>query len=123
LGQQETHLLDQLAALNEARLCAPYAPIRERLDADTVSAIRKVQQIALTMRDADGVTRPHHLRPAWVAAGSVWRTADLGTKPTRRAPDRLTGDGFERLPDSLQCRPFWMRRFARGWRKAARRAR
>jgi hypothetical protein len=61
LDAQQSQLLTQLDALNQARLCAPYAPIRERLDADTVSAIEKVQAIARTMKDADGVTRPFHL--------------------------------------------------------------
>jgi hypothetical protein len=58
LDAQQSSLLDQLDALNERRLCAPFPPIRERPDADTVSAIQKVQQIALTMRDADGIPRP-----------------------------------------------------------------
>jgi hypothetical protein len=39
LASQETHLLADLDALNEARLCAPYPPICERLDEATVRAI------------------------------------------------------------------------------------
>src|SRR5262245_9375728 len=33
-------------------------------------------------------------------------TAGHGMKASRRTPDRLTDDAFERLPGSAQCRPF-----------------
>jgi hypothetical protein len=41
LGQQEASLLDQLAALNEARLCAPYAPILRSLVSDPIGRFER----------------------------------------------------------------------------------
>ncbi len=72
-----------------ARLCAPFPPIRERLDADIVSAIQKVQQIALTMKDSDGVTRPHHL-PTPLALAIV--------RALRGERSQAAADNADRMP-------------------------
>jgi len=61
LDAQQSRLIDSLNRLNEARLCAPYPPIQEFLDDATVSAIERVQEIALTMKGADGIPRPMHI--------------------------------------------------------------
>src|SRR5258708_18770326 len=40
---QQADLLAQLAALNSERLCAPFPPIKELLDAETLAAVERVQ--------------------------------------------------------------------------------
>ncbi|SRR5258708_5012536 len=62
LDAQQANLVDDLAALNEARLCEPYGPIRERLDADTVADIKKIQAVAIAMKDNYGIPKPAFLR-------------------------------------------------------------
>jgi hypothetical protein len=70
LDAQQAALIGALDDQTERRLCAPYAPIRERLDADTVQAIERVQEVARAMKGADGIHRPMFI-PSPVALAIV----------------------------------------------------
>jgi response regulator of citrate/malate metabolism len=58
LTTQETHLLDQLADLNEARLAMGYGRLPSGVDADTLQAVKRVQQVGISMHTADAIARP-----------------------------------------------------------------
>jgi hypothetical protein len=57
LTTQETHLLDQLADLNEARLAMGYGRLPSNTEAAMLAAIELVQKIGFSMRTADAVRK------------------------------------------------------------------
>jgi hypothetical protein len=54
-----------LHEMNERSLCAPYAPIRELLDDDTIREIQAFQQVARTLRGAHGLPSSAISRRRW----------------------------------------------------------
>src|SRR5258708_3239616 len=58
LTTQETHLLNQLADLNENRLTMGFGRLPFGTDAATLAAIELVQKIGFSMRTADAIARP-----------------------------------------------------------------
>jgi hypothetical protein len=95
LTTQETHLLNQLADLDEARLTMGYGRLPSGTDAAMLAAIELVQKIGFSMRTADAIARPFPI-PSRVAyeiiralrGERVSGPADEGMA----VPDRKPGD-------------------------------
>jgi hypothetical protein len=55
--QQDTQILDRLAALNAARNCGQYGPVAET-DAEVLEATALLQEVGVNARDMNGLERP-----------------------------------------------------------------